>query len=142
VPWQDHLRWLTSTLNRTDRILLVVEDPAGTAGPVGTVRWDLLPETAAEPAGHHEWEVSITVAPPWRGKSLARPLLRAGELALSRKAHSGGTGLATYPVSAYLAVVHCDNGPSVRLFEGSGYVPDLPPDPAGFMRFRKIARVP
>jgi spore coat polysaccharide biosynthesis predicted glycosyltransferase SpsG/GNAT superfamily N-acetyltransferase len=142
VPWEDHSRWLTSTLDRTDRLLLVVEDPAGTAGPVGTVRWDLLPEPAAGPAGGHEWEVSITVAPAWRGKSLARPLLRAGELALSGMAHSGGPGLPAYPVSAFLAVVHRDNGPSVRLFEGSGYVPDLPADPAGFMRFRKIARVP
>jgi len=30
----------------------------------------------------------------------------------------------------------------VRLFETSAYVPDLPPDPRGFMRFRKVARVP
>jgi RimJ/RimL family protein N-acetyltransferase len=137
VPWEDHTRWLTSTLHRTDRILLVVEDPAGTAGPVGTVRWDLLPEPAAGSARCHEWEVSITVAPQWRGQSLARPLLRAGELALSGTARSSGTG-----VSAYVAVVHCDNGPSVRLFETSGYVPDLPADPAGFMQFRKSARVP
>jgi spore coat polysaccharide biosynthesis predicted glycosyltransferase SpsG/GNAT superfamily N-acetyltransferase len=137
VPWEDHLRWLTATLDRTDRILLVVEDPAGTAGPVGTVRWDLQAEPAVGPAGGDEWEVSITVAPQWRGQSLARPLLRAGELAMSGMARSGGTG-----VSAYLAVVHCDNGPSVRLFETSGYVPDLPADPAGFMRFRKTARVP
>jgi hypothetical protein len=39
-------------------------------------------------------------------------------------------------------VVHRDNVASVRLFESSGYVADLPADPQGFMRFRKTARVP
>jgi hypothetical protein len=51
-------------------------------------------------------------------------------------ARSGGTA-----VTAYLAVVRVDNLASVRLFESSGYVPDLPPDARGFMRYRKAARV-
>lgn len=124
VAWDDHLLWLTASLPRTDRMLLVVEDPLG---PVGTVRWDL--ERGWE--GEREWEVSITVAPKRRGQSLARRLLAAAEVALS-----GWT-----EVTAYLAVVHRDNDASLRLFETSAYVPDLPPDPAGFMRFRKFARV-
>jgi spore coat polysaccharide biosynthesis predicted glycosyltransferase SpsG/ribosomal protein S18 acetylase RimI-like enzyme len=126
VAWDDHLRWLTVSLTRTDRMLLVVEDPVDAVGPVGAVRWDL------ESQGERDWEVSITVAPERRGQSLARPLLRAAEVALSR-----GTD-----VTAYLAVVHRDNDASLRLFQTSAYVPDLPPDPAGFMRFRKTARVP
>jgi spore coat polysaccharide biosynthesis predicted glycosyltransferase SpsG/ribosomal protein S18 acetylase RimI-like enzyme len=128
VTWHDHLRWLTASLARTDRMMLVVEDPLG---PVGTVRWDLHPE------GDREWEVSITVAPRRRGQSLARRLLGAAEVALSEATRSSGTG-----VLAYLAVVHRDNRASQRLFQTSAYVPDLPPDPAGFMRFRKAARVP
>jgi spore coat polysaccharide biosynthesis predicted glycosyltransferase SpsG len=142
VPWDDHLRWLTASINRTDRMLLVVEDAMGL---VGTVRWDLAREQEGESRGNHEWEVSVTVAPDRRGQFLAHPLLRAGEVALSECAsetmrsettRSGGTY-----VTAYLAVVHSDNRASMRLFETSGYVPDLPPDPAGFMRYRKIARV-
>jgi GNAT superfamily N-acetyltransferase len=135
VPWPQHLAWLESSLTREDRVLLVAEDPAG---PVGTVRWDR--------GGQGEWEVSITVAPSRRGQSLARSLLRAGEAALSEVAwsdvalsdvaHSSGT-----EVTAYLAVVHVDNAGSVRLFETSAYVPDLPPDPGGFMRYRKAAPV-
>jgi spore coat polysaccharide biosynthesis predicted glycosyltransferase SpsG/RimJ/RimL family protein N-acetyltransferase len=125
VPWDDHVRWLTSSLTRADRSLLMVED---VAGPVGTVRWDRESEG--------EWEVSVTVAPARRGHSLGRPLLRAGEEALSEVAQSSGTA-----VTAYLAVVHVDNLASVRLFESSGYVPDLPPDARGFMRYRKAARV-
>jgi spore coat polysaccharide biosynthesis predicted glycosyltransferase SpsG/RimJ/RimL family protein N-acetyltransferase len=120
VPWPQHLAWMESSLTRKDRVLLVVQDASG---PLGTVRWDL--ETAGQ------WEVSITVAPDRRGQSLAGPLLRAAEVALS-----GETD-----VSAYLAVVHVDNAASVGLFETSAYVPDLPPDPQGFMRFRKDARV-
>jgi spore coat polysaccharide biosynthesis predicted glycosyltransferase SpsG/ribosomal protein S18 acetylase RimI-like enzyme len=125
VAWEDHLRWFTASLARTDRILLVVEDAIG---PVGTVRWDLR--------GERQWEVSITVAPQRREQNLARPLLREAEVALSEEMASSGTD-----VEAYLAVVNVDNPSSMRLFETSAYVPDLPPDPAGFMRFRKDARV-
>lgn len=125
VSMDEHLRWLAASLARIDRMLLLVTD---TVGPVGTVRWDLGAEG--------EWEVSITVAPDRRGQSLARPLLRAAEVALSEGAQSSGTD-----VTAYLAVVNVDNRASTRLFETSDYVPDLPPDPRGFMRFRKAARV-
>jgi GNAT superfamily N-acetyltransferase len=125
VPWEEHLRWFNASLARTDRMLLVVADPAG---PVGTVRWDLK--------GARQWEVSITVAPKRRGQNLARPLLRAGEVALAEAARASGTALG-----AYLAVVNVANPSSMRLFQTSGYLPDLPPDPAGFMQFRKDARV-
>ena len=125
VTWDEHVGWLTASLARIDRVLLVVEHALV---PVGTVRWDL--------EGKGEWEVSITVAPQRRGQSLARPLLRAGEVALSEVESSRGTA-----VTAYLAVVHVDNEASVRLFESSAYVPDLPPDPRGFSRYRKVAPV-
>jgi RimJ/RimL family protein N-acetyltransferase len=124
VTWDEHVGWLTASLARSDRVLLVVEHALV---PVGTVRWDL--------EGKGEWEVSITLAPERRGQSMARPLLRAGEAALSEVKSSSGTG-----VTAYLAVVHVDNPASVRLFESSAYVPDLPPDPRGFIRFRKLLR--
>jgi len=148
IPWDGHLRWLTASLAASDRVLLVVEDPAGPVGPVGTVRWDLDPNAA--PDGQREWEVSVTVAPDRRGQSLAAPILRAAEDALSqgplsevplseRPLAKGSSGPG---VTAYLAVVHVDNRASLRLFETSGYVPDLPPDERGFMRFRKSARVP
>jgi ribosomal protein S18 acetylase RimI-like enzyme len=129
VPWSQHLAWLEASLTRTDRLLLVVDDEVS---PVGAVRWDLESESESE----GEWEASITVAPDRRGQSLARPLLRAGEVALAELAGSSRTD-----VTAYLAVVHVDNVPSLRLFESTGYLPDLPPDSRGFMWFRKAARV-
>jgi spore coat polysaccharide biosynthesis predicted glycosyltransferase SpsG len=125
VPWDDHLRWFAASLDTPSRMLLVVEDPLGL---VGTVRWDLR--------GQGEWEVSITVSPARRSQSLARPLLRTAETALSDSTLSDGTD-----VKAYLAVVHIDNQASSRLFETSSYLPDLPPDSRGFIQFRKDARV-
>jgi spore coat polysaccharide biosynthesis predicted glycosyltransferase SpsG len=157
VPWDEHLRWLAASLAQPGRKLYLVSDAAG---PVGTVRWDRVGthELAVMPSAGEaeEWEVSVTVAPQRRGQSLARPLLRAGERALSGATSalafttpagdasavaSDGTRAGGTEVTAYLAVVQVDNLASIRLFETSGYLPDLPPDPRGFMRYRKIARV-
>ena len=134
VSWPDHLAWLGASLTHPDRKLFMVDDELG---PVGTVRWDREPDQINDP----EWEVSITVAPERRGQSLARPLLLVAEVMLSHVAHYATPPPAATDVTAYLAVVHVDNLASVRLFETSGYLPDLPPDAEGFMRFRKLARV-
>ncbi len=93
-------------------------------GDVGTVRWDRLD------AG--EWEVSITVAPERRGRSLAGALLRAGQ-----------DWLADHDPTTHtmLAAVRADNEPSLRLFQAAGYLPDLPPDDDGFLRLVR-QRVP
>jgi spore coat polysaccharide biosynthesis predicted glycosyltransferase SpsG/GNAT superfamily N-acetyltransferase len=118
VTWEDHVAWLKSSMLRDDRLLLVAEDGHG---PVGTVRWDRVAD--------HEWEVSITVAPPRRGQGLARRLLAAGEQCLSEVA--GG------PVWC-LAAVHVSNPASRRLFTGSGYAPEAPPDADGFEQYAKF----
>lgn len=130
VPWENHLAWLESSLTRDDRLLLVADDDSG---PVGTVRWDH--------EGGDEWEVSITVAPERRGQGLAGPLLAAGELALAawarrRHAQEGQEGTRR-GCTAYLAAVHASNAASRRLFLSSGYLPELPPDDAGFARYLK-----
>lgn len=111
VAWDDHVRWLTGSLDRADRLLLVVSDEAG---QVGTVRWDL--------EGDGEWEVSITVAPERRGAGLAVPMLEAAQSAL----------LDTHGVRRFRAAIHIDNTASRRLFVTAGYVPHQPPDEAGF----------
>jgi GNAT superfamily N-acetyltransferase len=133
VPWESHLAWLEASLRRDDRLLLVAGDESG---PVGTVRWDH--------EGGDEWEVSITVAPERRGQGLAAPLLAAGERALAEwagrcQAPEGQEGpeAARPRCTAYLAAVHVSNAASRRLFLGSGYLPELPPDAAGFARYLK-----
>jgi spore coat polysaccharide biosynthesis predicted glycosyltransferase SpsG len=117
IPFEDHLRWLTRTIERDDRLLLVAAD---TTGDVGTVRWDRLTDA--------EWEVSITVAPARRGESLSRGLLAAGERELLRR-----TGRPTTAI----AQVQDRNPASRRLFETSGYVPHLPTDAAGVRTYAR-----
>ena len=119
IPLAAHRTWLSATLDRADRVLLVVQDGAT---PVGTVRWD---ET-----GPGEWEVSITVAPERRGRGLAAQVLAAGEAALRAGA----------PGAVLLAGVHEQNPASLRLFSRAGYLPDQPADGAGFVVLRKDER--
>lgn len=116
-----HRAWLAATLTDPGRHLLVAFDDEG---DVGCLRWDRRDDG--------EWEVSVTVAPERRGRSLAAPLLRAGEDWL------GGHEPATHTM---LAEVHLDNAASLRLFDAAGYLPDLPPGPAGFLGLVK-QRVP
>lgn len=111
VPWGSHLEWLTSSLVRKDRQLLVVERDGQ---PVGTVRWDFV--------GGRDWEVSVTVAPECRGQGLAAPILRVGESALRA---TGAVRLR--------AVIHEDNTASRRAFASVGYLPHLPPDTDCFL---------
>lgn len=117
VTLAEHLAWLEASLTREDRLVLIA-----TKGSqhLGTVRWDLL-----EPSS---WEVSITLAPEWRGRGLARPMLVAAESRLMKEIPG---------VSGMVAVVHGSNHSSRRLFEGAGYLLDSPSDPRGFLTYRK-----
>ena len=78
VARADHERWLAETLSRGDRHLYVA---VADGRDVGTARLDVCGAEA---------EVSITVAPEWRGRGLATAMLRAltdeafDRLALSR----------------------------------------------------------
>ena len=121
VGAEQHRAWLAGTLANPGRHLLLAADDGG---DVGTLRWDRRDDG--------EWEVSVTVAPERRGRSLGAPLLRAGEDWLGRHEHAAHT---------MLAAVHVDNTASLRLFDTAGYLPDLPPGPDGFLGLVK-QRVP
>lgn len=117
VDLATHRRWLADSLDRDDRLLLVVADARG---PVGTVRWD------RDGSG---WEVSITVAPERRGEGLALPMLRAGEDALRARTCAG---------TAVTAVVHTRNDASARLFARAGYGEPGTPDADGFRTLHRV----
>ncbi|WP_161992273.1 bifunctional UDP-2,4-diacetamido-2,4,6-trideoxy-beta-L-altropyranose hydrolase/GNAT family N-acetyltransferase [Pseudonocardia sp. EV170527-09] len=117
VDLATHRRWLAGSLDRDDRLLLVVADARG---PVGTVRWD------RDGSG---WEVSITVAPERRGEGLALPMLRAGEDALRARTGAG---------TAVTAVVHTRNDASARLFARAGYGEPGTPDADGFRTLHRV----
>ncbi len=118
LVYEDHVAWLARTLQRTDRMLLVVEDDGA---PVGTVRWDQLNQT--------DWEVSITVAPSPRARGTGSRVLHAGEAALLGRATSANIRM--------LATVHQANEPSLRLFARANYLPHRPAGPDGMATFAK-----
>ena len=122
VRAEQHRAWLAATLSDPDRHLLLAADEGG--GDVGTLRWDRRDEG--------EWEVSVTVAPERRGRSLGAPLLAGGEDWLAEHERAAHT---------MLAAVNVDNAASLRLFDTAGYLPDLPPDPGGVLGLIK-QRVP
>ncbi|MGH3762229.1 GNAT family N-acetyltransferase, partial [Actinophytocola sp.] len=112
-----HRAWLHASLANPDRLLLVVE----TDHPVGTVRFDRT--------GPGTWEVSITVAPPNRGKGLSSRLLMMGEAAL-RARHGPATIQAN---------VHEDNARSLALFHHAGYEKSARPADGPFRWLEKPA---
>ena len=118
VAYEDHLVWLSRSLQMPDRLLMVAEDEVG---EIGTVRWDEVRP--------RQWEVSITVAPERRGQSLAGAVLRAAESELAAQCGEAVFALAT---------VHLANDTSIGLFESAGYVRDLPADRDGQLTFVKV----
>lgn len=108
VRWADHSAWLRGALEHPGRRLFVVE-AANSA--IGTVRFDEL--TGGE------WEVSVTVAPEFRGQGWSVPVLRAAE-----NAFVAGFGDASG--ARLVASVLATNPASRRLFEITGYahIPD------------------
>ena len=63
VPWDNHVAWLSASLRRPDRTLLI----AGSI-PVGTVRFDTVGDVT---------EMSWTVAPEARGKGVGFQMVLA-----------------------------------------------------------------
>ncbi|MFC4005053.1 GNAT family N-acetyltransferase [Prauserella oleivorans] len=114
VSPEEHRRWLRDVLASPDRLLYIAE--AG--GPVGTVRFDLTD------AAEDTWEVSITVAPEWRGRGLAGPVLAEGERAVRARRRP----------RTLLASVHEENTASVVLFRNAGYVPESAAGPFRVLR--------
>ncbi|WP_176697171.1 bifunctional UDP-2,4-diacetamido-2,4,6-trideoxy-beta-L-altropyranose hydrolase/GNAT family N-acetyltransferase [Microbacterium sp. 3J1] len=115
VDWDAHVAWLARVVGHPDRRLLIVESEGH---PVATSRWDRHSDT--------DWELSITMAPEYRGRGLASAVLAASERALSVDAPT-----------RLLAIVHGENTASLRLFRANGYLPHLPPDGDGFLAFAK-----
>jgi pseudaminic acid synthase len=99
VSKADHAQWLARTLQAEDRLLFIAELDGD---PVGTVRLDRHRARS--------WEISITLAPHARGKTLATPLLRVAES--DGRAH--GAALFT-------ATIKPENEASVRAFKKAGY---------------------
>ena len=99
IPWDEHQRWFSASLERPDRriYLITVEDR-----PQGVARLDVVGSEAA---------VSIHLAPEARGRGIGTAVLQ--ELARS--------ALAERDVRRLVASVKVDNLPSRGAFANAGF---------------------
>lgn len=101
IDTNSHMIWYAKALTNLDKYLLVGEI---LNVPFGMVRFDrILPE--------QNWEVSITVAPNYRGKGLSKQLLASAINSFTRK----------FPEAGIVADIKPDNVISRKLFEVSGF---------------------
>jgi len=94
IPWDEHQRWFSASLERPDRriYLITVEDR-----PQGVARLDVVGSEAA---------VSIHLAPEARGRGIGTAVLQ--ELARSALAERDGQWLAVGPIAAGVPATFAD----------------------------------
>ena len=97
IPLADHLDWFSRALKNPDREIMIAESHGQ---PIGMVRFDREGDVA---------NVSILLAPGYRGKGLAK-----ATLAEAMKCSRGGW-------SRLRALVKPDNAASLRLFRSLGF---------------------
>lgn len=100
--WNGHCRWFAAVLRDPRRWLYIVTLDDGT--PVGQVRFD--------GGVGNEAEVSVTIAPEWRGHGLAAPALTLGTDRLARDTN----------IAVVYAYVKPGNDASRRAFIRAGYL--------------------
>ena len=103
VPWDVHCRWFADTLSETKRTQYIVESPDHQL--VGQIRF--------KQNGDHAI-VSVFLAPAFRGKGLAAPVIQLGT---TRYGTEKG-------VKHFVAWIKLENEPSRRAFLAAGYIPD------------------
>ncbi len=102
IPWEDHVAWLDRKLRAPGTRYYVAV--ATGAVPIGAVRFDTTESGA---------DVSVVLAPEYRGKGLAAPVLDAAVRHLFR----------VLPVHQVRAFVKPENVASLRAFERAGFSP-------------------
>jgi RimJ/RimL family protein N-acetyltransferase len=95
VTWTDHTRWLSRTLRRPDRDLLIAERDGQ---PLGTIRIDYLADSC---------ELSWTVAPEYRQQGLGKQMVRLAILVAR--------------VPDLTATIKPDNEPSEHIVRALGF---------------------
>lgn len=101
VAWEDHVRWFSDLLARTDRHLLIGELDSQ---PMGVLRYDVVNEVA---------EVSIYLVPGCGGRGLGTALLKEGNAWVARHLPQ---------VTTLSAKILPDNIASRKSFAKAGYV--------------------
>ena len=104
VEWETHLRWLEK-VTLGDEILLFVAEIRESHDLCGQVRFDM---TSSEKA-----DISITVAPEYRGKGIGKRLIKAG-IGIIRKEKCDLNTIVAYILPFNIA--------SRKIFEKCGFV--------------------
>lgn len=102
-----HHRWMTQTLDKTDRMFWIAQDSLGT--PLGYLRCDPVPHKTPAPS---LWRVSLCLSADIRGKGWGARVLEHG----CALAHRHGYG-------ALLATIHSNNIASLKTFAACGFHP-------------------
>jgi L-amino acid N-acyltransferase YncA len=100
VPDDDHAAWFASSLEDELRRLYIGEVEGE---PIGVVRFDI---------GQESSEVSINLAPQYRGRRLSRPLLEAAIAAYEQERGEP---------QQLVAMIRTDNPASSRIFRSLGF---------------------
>jgi UDP-2,4-diacetamido-2,4,6-trideoxy-beta-L-altropyranose hydrolase len=100
IPWDIHVAWFTERLGDDDTVMLI---GLSEGRPIGVLRFDRRVDASAE--------VSIVLAPEYRGRGLGRILLQSGCEYVTR------TGFA----QVLHAELKVDNIASRRIFESGGF---------------------
>ena len=109
IPWETHQKWFAKTLLGTTRHLYIAEHDSA---PAGYVRFE--DNHLGEP------EISVYLAPAYRGHHLSKPLINAGTL------HH----LALHPDSRPMtAWVRIENASSLAAFRSAGWQSSPTPSP-------------
>ena len=120
----EHAAWLARVLADATRHLLLLAETTDTSQPAGLIRF-ALPANETDPA-----MLSYSLAPAWRGRNWAAPLLVAGTREM----------LARFPqVREVRGEVKDDNVASVRAFGRAGFSEVASNGPAGSRTFAWIA---
>lgn len=110
-----HEGWFAKRLANPDVVFLIAETPHATG--LGQVRF--------ERQTNGTWEISYLLAPVFRGRGLARPILAAGIDALAR----------LHPASLVTGLVKRDNLASMSVFSALGFAGTPSPQNADAVRF-------
>ena len=127
VPLTRHEAWLAGQLAQPTRYLLLLAEAVDTGEPAGLIRFalSLASEDVTTTA-----TLSYSLAPAYRGRGWAAPLLLAGTRAL----------LAVFPqVGRVVGEVKADNLASVRAFRRAGFTEVPGSGPEGSLTFAWIA---
>ncbi|MCX7001474.1 MAG: GNAT family N-acetyltransferase [Candidatus Sumerlaeota bacterium] len=103
ISWEEHIVWYNNSLSSTSRQIFIGE-VLPDQSPCGQVRFDLLsPEEA---------EISIVIAPEWRGKGLGKKIISAGV----EKFHVENPAVLTI-----IANIKPENAASKKVFQHCGF---------------------